>query len=103
MNRTTAFSYQSPTFNLNITLSNAGAFLFSETETNFTSTASNSMRDSGSLTVTVDRVGSGEGCTVSSDINATTTNVTLPLIPIRAQLGASVNVTCKKQHLKIYE
>jgi hypothetical protein len=96
-NVTTTFSCKSPTFEINIELSDAGAYLFSETETDFTLTASHPMRVSGTLKVTVDRVGSGEGCTASSDIDATTTNVVLMLESSPEHLGASVNVTCKKQ------
>jgi chondroitin AC lyase len=95
-NATTTFSCKSPTFNLNIELSDAGAYLYRESETDFTVTASHPTRVHGNVKITVDRVGHGEGCTVSSNIDAITTNVvlTLPLLP--EYLGASVDVTCKK-------
>ncbi len=99
-NITTTFSCKSPTFEINIELSDAGAYLFSETETDFTLTASHPMRVNGNMKVTVDRLGYGEECTVSSDIDASpSTNVTLMLPSSLEQLGASVNVTCKKQSM----
>jgi hypothetical protein len=91
-NVTTTFSCKSPTFNLNIELSDAGAYLFSETETDFTMTTSHPTRVKGILKATVDRVGHGESCTVSSS----TTNVVLALPSSSQLLGASLNVTCKK-------
>jgi hypothetical protein len=58
------------------------------------------MRVNGNMKVTVDRLGYGEECTVSSDIDASPlTNVTLMLPSSLEQLGASVNVTCKKQSM----
>ena len=97
VNESTPFSCKSPTFDLNITLFNTATFLFSEMENDFTLTASNPIRTNGVLTVAVDRMGYGDGCVSSSDINEPRTNVTL-VIPTEPQpLGASVNVTCKKQ------
>jgi len=96
-NHTTTFSCKSATFNLNITLPFAGNYLFSETERDFTLTASNPQSYIGYLNVTVDRVGYGEGCTVASDIDATRTSVKLMLPTSRSLQGASVNVTCNKQ------
>jgi chondroitin AC lyase len=95
-NITATFSCKSPLFEINIQLSNAGAYLFSETDTDFTITASQPLRVNGSIKVTVDRVGYGEGCTVSSDSDASMTDVTvmLPLLP--ELLGASVNTKCNK-------
>ena len=99
INESTTFSCKSPTFNINITLFNSGTFLYSETDNDFTLTASNPIRTNGVLTVSVDRIGQGEGCASSLDINDAKTNVTL-VIPTNPQyLGASVNVTCKKQTL----
>jgi chondroitin AC lyase len=92
-NVTTTFSCKSPTFNLNIELSDAGAYLFSETDTDFTLTASHPRFVSHVLEVTVDRVGHGENCIVSS---SSTTNVVLALPSSSQLLGASMNVTCKK-------
>jgi hypothetical protein len=85
-NITTTFSFKSPTFNLNIELSDAGAYIFSETRTDFTLIASHPMRVNGTLKVTVDRVGSGEGCAASFDTNLSTTNVTLVLLSSSEQL-----------------
>jgi chondroitin AC lyase len=95
-NITTTFSCKSPIFEINITLSDAGAYLFSETGTDFTLTASHPMRVNGTLNVIVDRVGNGEGCALSSGIDATRTNVTLMLPSSSEYVGAPVNVTCKK-------
>ncbi len=92
LNRTTTFSCKSPTFNLNITLSNAGAFLFSETETD-------SIHYNGYLNVTADRVGYGEGCTSLSGIDASRTDVTLMLPMYRDLQGTSVNAACKNQNI----
>jgi hypothetical protein len=95
-NITTTFSCKSPMFEINIDLSDAGAYLYSESQTDFTLTASHPMRVNGTLEVTVDRIGYGEGCAVSSNANATRTNVALKLPSSSQLLGASVNVTCKK-------
>jgi hypothetical protein len=93
----TTFSCKSPMFEINIQLSDAGAYLFSETETDFTLTASHPFYLNSTLQVIVDRVGNGEGCTVSPDVDATTTtNVTLNLPSAPELVGASVNITCKK-------
>jgi hypothetical protein len=99
-NITTKFSCKSPLFEINIELSHAGAYLFSETDTDFTITASQPVRVNGTVKVVVDRVGYGEGCTMSSEINASTTNVTLSLPSSSQLLGASVNTKCKKQGVK---
>jgi chondroitin AC lyase len=95
-NITTIFSCKSPMFEVNIELSDAGAYIFSESVTDFTLTASHPMRVHGTVKITVDRVGNGEGCTVSLNSDATTTNVLLALPSSSQLLGASVNVTCKK-------
>jgi hypothetical protein len=95
-NVTTTFSCKSPTFNLNIELSDAGAYLFSETGMDFTVTTSHPTRVKGSVKVTVDRVGQGEGCTASSKSDATTTSVVLMLPSSSELLGAPANVICKK-------
>jgi chondroitin AC lyase len=95
-NITTTFSCKSALFEINIQLNDAGAYLFSETDSDFTITASQPLRVNGTLKVTVDRIGHGEGCTALSDTDASTTNVVL-LLPSSPQLlGASVNTTCKK-------
>jgi len=77
INQSTTFSCKSPTFNLNITLFNSGTFLYSETDNDFSLTASNPIRTNGVLTVSVDRIGHGERCVSSLDINEIRTNVTL--------------------------
>jgi hypothetical protein len=99
-NSATTFSCKSPLFEINIELSDAGAYLFSETENDFTITASQPLRVNGSVKVTVDRVGYGEGCTVSSDSDASMTNVVVTLPSSDQLLGASVNTKCKKQAVK---
>jgi hypothetical protein len=93
-NITTTFSCQSPLFQLTIELSDAGAYLFSETATDFTLTASHPIRVGGTIKLMVDRKGSGEGCVASSDASNTNVSLSLPSLP--ELLGASVNVTCKK-------
>jgi chondroitin AC lyase len=98
-NITTTFSCQSPLFQLTIQLSDAGAYLFSETASDFTVTASHPIRVHGTVKVMVDRMGSGQGCVASSDVNASNTSVTLTLPSSAELLGASVNVTCKKQNV----
>jgi chondroitin AC lyase len=96
-NITSTFSCKSALFEVNIQLSNAGAYLFSETENDFTVTASQPLRVNGSVKVTVDRVGYGEGCTTSSDVAASATTVSLTLPSSPEFIGASVNTKCKKQ------
>jgi hypothetical protein len=95
-NITTTFSCQSPLFELTVQLSDTGAYLFSETATDFTITASHPLRVNGTMKVMVDRVGSGEGCIALSGDNVSNTDVTLTLPSSRELLGASVNITCKK-------
>ncbi|UJR17812.1 hypothetical protein I4U23_004711 [Adineta vaga] len=91
-NVNTSFSCKSSLFEINIQLSHAGAYLFSETNVDFTITASHPLQVNGTLRVIVDRVGYGQGC--ASD--ATTTNVSL-MLPLSSQLlGASVNTKCQK-------
>ena len=99
-NITTIFSCKSPLFEINIELSNAGAYLFSETENDFTITASQPLRVNGTLKVTVDRVGYGEKCAAASKSDASTTDVEIILPSSLQLLGASVNTTCKKQGVK---
>jgi hypothetical protein len=93
---TTTFSCKSPLFEINIELSASGAYLFSESATDFTVTASHPIRVGDNVKVIVDRVGTGEGCTSSLDDNAQTTVVTVTLPPGGQFLGAWVNVTCKR-------
>jgi hypothetical protein len=83
-------------FEINIGLSNADAYLYSETDSDFTLTASHPMRVNGIVKVTVDRIGSDERCIISSNSSVTTTSVALTLPSSPQLLGASVNVTCKK-------
>jgi chondroitin AC lyase len=96
-NITTTFSCKSPLFEINIELSDAGAYLFSETESDFTITASQPLQVNGTIKLTVDRIGYGEGCTSSSDSDASTTNVVLTLPSSPQFLAAPVNTKCKKQ------
>ena len=95
-NVSTTFSCKSPSFELNIQLSDAGSYLFSETDTNFTLTASHPTRVHGSVKAIVDRIGQGEGCTVSTGSDATTTSMLVALPASVEHLGRSVNVACKK-------
>lgn len=98
-NSTTIFSCQSLTFSLDITLINSGAFLYSETGTDLTITASNPVRSNGVLTICVDRASNGQDCLLSNDMNVLKTIITL-IIPTDPEfLGASVNVACKKQNI----
>jgi chondroitin AC lyase len=92
----TIFSCKSPTFEINIQLSHSGAYIFSETETDFTLTVSHPIQWNMTLHAVVDRVGYGQGCATSSYIDATVTNMTIMLPPTRALLDTSVSVTCKK-------
>ena len=91
-NMTTTFSCQSPSFNLNIQLSDAGIYLFSETDFDFTLTASQPIRINGVMNITIDRIGYGAGCTTLNNL----TNVTLTLPSSLQFLGSSVDMTCKK-------
>jgi hypothetical protein len=83
-------------FEINIELSASGAYLFSESATDFTVTSSHPIHVGGNVKVIVDRVGTGEGCSPLSDDNANSTVVIVALPPGGEFLGASVNVTCKK-------
>ena len=94
---TTTFSCKSPLFEINIELSDAGAYLFSETDSDFTITASHPLRVNGTVKVIVDRIGSGDGCNVSSDFDASKTNVSVLLPSSPLLLGASMYTKCKKQ------
>jgi hypothetical protein len=98
-NITTIFSCKSSLFDINIQLSNAGAYLFSETERDFTLTASHTMRVNSTVKITVDRIGEGEGCTISSNVAAARTTVILILPSSSQLLGESVNVTCQKPNV----
>jgi hypothetical protein len=95
-NITTKFTCQSPLFKLTIQLSDAGAYLFTETINDFSITASHPIRVHGNLMITVDRVGYGQGYIKSSNANLSSTNVTLALPSSSQLLGASVTVLCKK-------
>jgi chondroitin AC lyase len=95
-NITTTFSCKSSLFNINIQLSDAGTYLYSETATDFTVTASHPMRINNIVKVVVDRIGHGKECAVSSNVDATTTTITLMLPSSPQMLGESVNATCKK-------
>ncbi len=99
-NVSTTFSCQSPSFEINIKLADAGVYLFNETDNGFTISVAQPMRINGTVSVTVDRIGYGEGCTTSTDDNASTTNVTLTSPTSFQSMGASVNTTCKKQTIK---
>ena len=94
-NVTTSFKCLSPTFSLEIELSDAGAYLYSETENDFAVTASHPTRVNGTISVVVDRHGEGEGCEIISDNHPQTRVVfTLPSLP--DHMGMSVHVSCTK-------
>jgi hypothetical protein len=98
-NITTTFSCKSSLFEINIQLSDADAYIFSEIERDFTLTASHPMRVNSTMKITVDRMGEGEGCTISSNVDVTRTSVVL-ILPASSQLlGKSVNVTCQKPNV----
>lgn len=96
-NDTTSFSCNSQSFQLTAELNDAGIYMFNETDTEFSITASHPTRVDASIAVTVNRLGSGQGCVMQSDPNASTTKVTLMLPTSPQLLGQSVTVTCKKQ------
>ncbi|CAF3309654.1 unnamed protein product [Rotaria socialis] len=100
-NITTTFSCKSSLFTINIQLNDAGAYLFSETDVDFTITASHPIRVNASVKVTIDRVGYGEGCAAAFDTNPPATNVTLVLPTSSQLLGASVTTKCNKSGVKI--
>ena len=99
-NITTTFSCKSALFEINIQLSDAGAYLFSETGIDFTVTASQPLRVNGTVTVLVDRLGSGDGCTMSANTDASSTNMVLTLPSSTQLIGAPTHITCKKQTAK---
>ena len=94
-NISTTFSCKSPLFEVNIELNTAGSYLFSETNTTFTITASHPSTDSRNSTVTVDRVGFGKTCYPSFNDNESKTDVVVKLNS-GDFLGSSISVTCKK-------
>jgi hypothetical protein len=98
-NITTTFSCNSLLFQITVELSDAGAYLFSETTSDFTVTASHPTRVNGNMRLTLDRMGYGEGCNMWSYRNTSYTNITLTLPSSLELQGASVNVTCKKQNV----
>ena len=98
-NVTTAFSCKSPTFDLNIELNNAGAFIYSENATAFTLTASHPIIFHTALNVTVDRVGTGKACTVPTNGDPTKTEMTVPLGKSHTSQGISFTVSCTKQSI----
>jgi len=91
-NTSTIFSCKSSLFQVQFEVDQAGAYIFSETTTNFTITASHPIQLNNKLVVKVDRIGSGEGCV----INSSSTNVTLALPTSSEYVGSSVSVSCKK-------
>jgi hypothetical protein len=99
-NVSTTFSCKSPLFEINAELNDAGVYLFSETDNAFIITASHPTRVNGTVKVSVDRTGYGEGCTRLVDAGVRTTTVTLTLPASPQLLGASVSTQCKKQSNK---
>ncbi len=98
-NITTRFNCDSPAFSVDIQLSGAGAYMFSETDDDFTLAASHPLRTNGTLSLTVDRHGEGEGCTIISENRARTTQVVFTLPSLPEHLGMSVHVTCTKTNI----
>ena len=95
-NYSTSFQCKTRTFSLNITVAYSGLYMFSETESDFTITASHPIRIKGHLNVTVDREGYGTDCGMVIEDDTPRTNATLYLPTDNVYLGQSVNVTCKK-------
>ena len=95
-NVTTRFDCKSDTFSLDIEVSDAGAYLYSETDDTFTLTASHPMRTNGTLTLTVGQHAEGEGCEIISDNHPRTTRVVFTLPSLPEHQGSSVQVTCTK-------
>ena len=93
-NVSSTFSCQSSSFKFKAQLQDEGFYLFNETTTEFSVTVSHPIRINGAVTVNVDRVGSGKGCTALSH---STTNVTIALQSEAKYPGSSVTVTCKKK------
>jgi len=93
----TTFSCQSTQFQINIQIYEPGSYLYSETDQDFTLTVSHPTNLGTTVKVTIDRIGSGEGCkSFWNDVNPST-DVTLSLPSSKDYMGASVNVTCHKQ------
>ena len=88
----TTFSCKSSLFQVQFEVDQTGAYIFSETETEFTVTASHPIKLNNKLVVKVDRIGHGEGCVIDSS----NTNITLALPTTSEYLGLSVSVICKK-------
>ena len=95
-NVSTTFSCKSPSYELNIQLNSPGAYLFSETATNFTISGSQPTLIASSLHVNVDRVGTGRGCSTAWNNNGNATDVTLVLPYSSGNAGQSIIVTCQK-------
>ena len=95
-NVSTTFSCKSPSYELNIQLNSPGAYLFSETATNFTISGSHPTLIASSLHVNVDRVGTGRGCSTAWNNNGNATDVTLVLPYSSGNAGQSIIVTCQK-------
>jgi chondroitin AC lyase len=99
-NITTTFSCNSSMFQITMQINDAGAYLFSETMSDFTAVASHPTRMNGNLKITLfNRIGYGEGCNTWSYGDTSHTNVTLTLPSSPELQGASVNVTCRKQNI----
>ena len=96
-NITTTFSCQNSFFKIHARLKDAGAYLFHETISDFSITVSHPIRINNTITINIDRIGYGQGCTVVSN---STTNVTLMLPSSNQLLGKSVTVTCMKNQAK---
>ena len=90
---------QSSSFTFKAQLQDERFYHFNETTTEFSVTVSHPIRINGTVTVNVDRVGSGKGCTALSD---SITNVTIALPSEAKYQGSSVTVTCQKKQASFY-
>ena len=95
-NVTTTFKCESSTFDLSVELSDAGAYIYSETDDTFSVLASHPTRVNSTLSVIVDRHGEGEGCEIITDNHPRTTRVVFTLPSIADHLGMSVHVSCTR-------
>lgn len=93
-NTSTTFTCKSSSFQLTAQIKSSGIYLFNETSTEFSVTASHPTVIGQNVTINVNRIGLGTGCVALSD---SSTDVTIPLPTTKQYLGLSVTVTCKKR------
>jgi chondroitin AC lyase len=95
-NITTRFDCDTDTFSVDIEISDAGAYLYSETDDTFTVTASHPTRINTTLSLTVEQHGEGEGCEIISENHPHTTRMVFTLPSLPEHQGSSVQITCNK-------